>query len=144
MLHLSGPQIEHQNQLAAKTPNAQRRHDACLFFAAGHPQKTQSLLPPNVVGRQNRQVTQAAKAAAEVVQRNAKTGQIVAAVELIEFWIRHVCSMVQPTGRCDEEKAADFVGRFLAPVSIETFSDSFVARRANSFQKQGHHLLLFL
>ena len=144
MVHLTGPEIEHQNQFAAKTPDAQRLHDAGLFIAAGHPQKTQSLLPPHVVGRQDCQVTQAAKAAAEVVQRNVKTGQIVAAVELIEFWIRHVCRMVQPTGRADEEKASDFVGRFLAPVSTETFIDSFVARRANSFQKYGHLLLLVL
>ena len=144
MAHLAGPQVEHQNQFAAKTPDTQRCHHAGLFFAAGHPQKTKRLLPPDMVGRQNCQVAHAAKAAAEVVQRNAKTGQIVAAVELIEFWIRHVCSMVQPTGRADEEKAADFVGRFLAPVSTETFIDSFVARRANSFQKYGHHLLLVL
>ena len=119
MNHLTEPQIEHQHQFAAKAANAQRRHDAGLFLTAGHAQKTQRLLPPHMVGRQNRQVTQAAKAAAQVVQRGAKTGQVMAAVKLIEFWAGHAESMVQPTGKTDERKAADFVGRSLALVTVK-------------------------
>ena len=144
MASLTGPQIKHQNQFAAKTPDAQRRHDAGFFFAAGHPQKTQRLLPPDMVGRQNRQVTQAAKTAAQVAQRSAKTGQVVVAIKLIEFWAGHAQSMLQPTDQSDEEKAADFVGQFLAPVSIETFGDSFATTRANSPRKPGRHMLLVL
>ena len=85
MSHLTGPQVKYQNQFAAKTPNAQRRHHAGLFFAAGHPQKTQRLLPPDMVGRQNCQVAYAAEAAAQGKQRGAKTDQVVATVELVEF-----------------------------------------------------------
>lgn len=144
MTHLTGPQVENQNQFAAKAPDAQRRHDTGFFFAAGHPQKTQRLLPPDMVGRQNRQVTQAAKTAAQVAQRSAKTGQVVVAIKLIEFWAGHAQSMLQPTDQSDEEKAVDFVGRFLAPVSIEPFEGNFSPTRANLPQPTNRHLLLVL
>ena len=144
MAGLTGPQIKHQNQFAAKAPDAQRRHDTGFFFAAGHPQKTQRLLPPDMVGRQNCQVTQAAKTAAQVAQRSAETGQVVVAIKLIEFWAGHAQSMLQPTDQSDGEKAADFVGQFLAPVSIETFEGNFSPTRANLPQPTNRHLLLVL
>ena len=142
MAHLIGPQVKHQNQFAAKTPDAQRRHDAGLFFAAGHPQKTQGLLPPDMVGRQNRQVAHAAKAAAQVMQRGAKTSQVVLAIEQIEFWAGHAQSIVQQPDVIDEKKAADFVGQSLVPISIEPFEDSFAPTRANLPQQTNRHLLL--
>ena len=144
MAHLTGPQIEDQNQFAAKTPDAQRRHDAGLFFAADHAQKTQGLLPPDMVGRQNRQMAHAAKVAAQVVQRGAKTGQVMATVELIEFWAGHAQSMVQQPKVMHEEKTANFVGQSLALVIAETFRCSFPGRRANSPQNPGRRLLLFV
>ena len=131
MAHLTGSQIKHQNQFTAKAPDTQSRHDAVFFFTATHSQETEGLLSTDMVGRQNRQVTNASKAAAQVVQRSAQTGQIVETVKLIKFWTGHARSMVHSKDEADEEKAADFVGRFLEPVSIETFSDSFIRRHAN-------------
>lgn len=144
MAHLTGSQIKHQNQFPAKAPDAQSRHDSVFFFTAAHSQETEGLLPTDMVGRQNRQVTHATKAAAQVMQRSAQTGQIVDTVKLIEFCTGHTRRMVHPKDEADEEKAADFVGRFLEPVSIETFSDSFMRRHANSPQNLRHRLLLFL
>ena len=144
MAHLTGPQVEHQYQFAAKAPNAQRRHDAGLFFAADHAQKTQRLLPPDMVGRQNCKVTQTAEAAAQIVQGGTETGHVMAAIKLIEFWTGHAQSMVQRPDESDEQNAANFVGRFLAPVSVDTFSNSNLARLRDLPQKSGHHLLLIV
>ena len=144
MAQLTRSQIKHQNQFTAKAPDAQSRHDAVFLFTTAHSQETKGLLPTDVVGWQYRQVTNATKAAAQIVQCSAQTGQIVEAVKLFKFWAGHAKSLVHPDEEADEEKAADFVGRFLEPVSIETFSDSFMRRHANSPQNLRHRLLLFI
>lgn len=101
MAHTFGPQVKHLNKFPAKTPDAQSRHDAVFFFAAAHPQKTQCLPPPYMVSRQNRQVTYAAKATAQIVKRGAKTGQVMTAIKLIEFWSGHLQSVVHQPNNAD-------------------------------------------
>lgn len=143
MAHTFGPQVKHLNKFPAKTPDAQSRHDAVFFFAAAHPQKTQSLLPPYMVSRQNRQVTYAAEATAQVVKRGAKTGQVMTAIKLIEFWGGHLQSVVHQPNNADGQKAADFVGQSLVPMSIKRFKESAAPTRANLPQQPNSHLLFF-